>query len=81
MAVRVAGQRDLGKEVRSGARLGILSSIGKRVWQKDGSLEVERQCAFVTVSHPARNVLREFLKGDVFPGFPHSAYLNLDSKK
>lgn len=70
-----------GKKVQHIRRLGVLSSIGKRVWQKDGSLKVEHQCAFVTVSHPARNILREFLKGDVFPGFPHSAYLNLDSKK
>lgn len=56
--------------------------MDKSVWQKDGTLKVVHQRAFVTDGSPCWKCLAKmkFLKGVSFPGFALSGYLNLDSK-
>lgn len=56
--------------------------MDKSVWQKDGTLKVVHQRAFVVDGSPCWKCLAkmEFLKGVSFPGFALSGYLNLDSK-
>lgn len=56
--------------------------MDKSVWQKDGTLKVVHQRAFVMDGSPRWKCLAkmEFLKGVCFPGFALSGYLNFDSK-